>query len=112
MLIKITNSTIRLDNQTEGVQVRTQWHDIFKQPKENSYQLRKYPSTDKEQIFLDQEKLRQLTMNRPALKDILNGITQADETILPGGRPEMQEAIKNNEMVNIGVNPISIHYLN
>ena len=36
-------------------------------------------------------------MNRPALKDILNGVTQADETILPGGRPEMQEAIKNNE---------------
>lgn len=36
-------------------------------------------------------------MNRYALKDILNGIIQADENILPDGRPEIQEAIKNNE---------------
>lgn len=30
-------------------------------------------------------------MSRFALKDILNGIVQADENILPAGRPEMKK---------------------
>ena len=69
------------DLSAENLQARREWQNIFKVPKEKNLQpcllyLAKIFKIDKEiRGFMDKQKLREFNTTKPALQQILKGLT-------------------------------------
>ena len=106
-----------MDLSAETLQAKREWQDIFKVLKEKNIQPRLlYPTKMSFKIngeiksFMDKQKLREFSTIKPALKQILKGLTYPVNT---RERKDLQKQTQNyQENTNVSIIILNVNRLN